>query len=918
MRVSRKIIGGFLIGSLFSLSLAHSGMAHSQPTAGSTRSTQQLMVKVSGENRGAAERALEALNNPGSAEHRLRQAQAGFPSRARFLIESRVPPEWRNKGDPADRLHGWLVLHYESVDSAIAARKVIAANPDVFAAVQADSRANGFSVTPTDPLYQHSVQLSTGVAGTSSFAAHSLLGLPSAWNYIHGTAYVANLDSGIQVNHEDLNNNLRVHFSASVSSIPSIDESPNSGMRGHGTYTAGVIAATPNNGAGTSGVCWNCSLMSIRITNDERGFTCSTAIAGMYEAINSGAQVFNLSLFLTDQCAGQHGPVEDAIALAASRQVSIAAAAGNNRPFVTTTDFPATNPYVMSVAATLATGAWASWSNVGKIDFAAPGDKVHSTFYSMSSWSTENVAGAGTDCRADGNESAAPYHHYGFCTGTSVSSPMIAGSAALVRSANPLLSDAAVKNYLTAYANRHGASSFYVGAGVPNVGASVYDALYGTAGNLGVTPFFVLHGGSPINRFYTTVPQMASSAIAFGLKHGSIALRGVFGYTPAAGEGSAVSGYAFPGTAGTPVAAVNLLTTVNRYGHATVPLYRFSYGDYSLQAIHLYDTNPNVGSGYVRDGIEGYVYPVSAAQPPGTVRLIRKYNPGTNRWALFPESQLGYFTSIGFTAPAGNADVLGYVCPHPLPNAGVCPGAANYTMPAMTSGTSATFNVGQYGAFTFTASGTPAPSITLGGALPAGVSFTPATGSATLAGTPSSGTAGSYPLTVTASSAMGVVTQAFTLTVAQTSIPFVNSGMESPATTWVGAVPDGWISNASRGNGGTAANAFLVAYGGQPAPEGSQVAFMSPGVWIGQYMNLAAGNYTVVFQAGTRGIDAPQAVSVWLNGSYLVQFTTSPTGWNTYSIAIPGLWAGNHLFQFANASGTYGILLLDNVRMTSP
>jgi hypothetical protein len=776
-----------MVAALFALCMSHSEMSLSQTARSELKAAPRLMVKVAASNPKAAERILEGLNKPDSAEHSVLQMQTSFPTRARFLVGSRLPAERRvsaSPNDPAEQLHRWLVLEYATVGAAEAARKRMEGDQGLFERVRLDSYENGFSVLPTDPNYDWSTIININtVSGTSSHAAHSLLGLPVAWDRVQGTAYVADIDTGIQVIHEDLVSNLRNHFSASVSSSPTIEEAPLSQKRGHGTHTAGIIAASPNNGAGTSGVCWSCSLMVIRITDDNAAFTCSTAVAGIYEAIRSGAQVLNMSLFLNNVCAGAEGPVEDAINLAAARQVSFSAAAGNEVP---STLYPATNPYVMSVGATNGGGAWASWSAPGKIDFAAPGERIYSTFYSMSSWSTAAVGGvSGNECHADGNESDYAYHNYGWCTGTSMSSPMIAGAAALIRSANPLLSDWQVKSYLAAYANRYGAPSSAVGAGVPDVGLSVQSVLYGAGGNLGLTPLFVLHAESPVNRFYTTVPQMASAAINFGLKHGSIALRGNFGYVPAPdpAEASPVSGYSFPGAAGTPVAAVNLLTTVNRYGQATVPLNRFSYGDSGLQGIHAYDTTPPFGfaSGFVRDGIEGYMYPVSSPQPPGTVRLMRRYNSATNRYALFPESQLAYFENLGYMTTIANTDMLGYVCPHPLPNVGVCPGAADYAMPAVTSASSSTFSVGIAKTFTITASGTPAPSISLSGTLPTGLTFTPGSGSATISGTAAAGTVGTYPLTITASNIVGTVTQNFTLSVAPSPTIAVYSGSSQSA-----------------------------------------------------------------------------------------------------------------------------------------
>ncbi len=89
--------------------------------------------------------------------------------------------------------------------------------------------------------------------------------------------------------------------------------------------------------------------------------------------------------------------------------------------------------------------------------------------------------------------------------------------------------------------------------------------------------------------------------------------------------------------------------------------------------------------------------------------------------------------------------------------------------PAITSAALTTFTVGTAGTFTVATSGFPAPTLTLTGALPAGVTFVDSgTGTASLAGTPASGTGGSYALTITAANGIGsAAVQTFTLAVTQ-------------------------------------------------------------------------------------------------------------------------------------------------------
>ncbi len=78
--------------------------------------------------------------------------------------------------------------------------------------------------------------------------------------------------------------------------------------------------------------------------------------------------------------------------------------------------------------------------------------------------------------------------------------------------------------------------------------------------------------------------------------------------------------------------------------------------------------------------------------------------------------------------------------------------------PAITSSTSVSFTVGQSSSFTVTTSGSPAPSITETGVLPAGLAFHDnGNGTATISGTPQSGTVGSFPIRIFATNGVGAV-----------------------------------------------------------------------------------------------------------------------------------------------------------------
>ena len=131
--------------------------------------------------------------------------------------------------------------------------------------------------------------------------------------------------------------------------------------------------------------------------------------------------------------------------------------------------------------------------------------------------------------------------------------------------------------------------------------------------------------------------------------------------------------------------------------------------------------------------------------------------------------------------------------------------------PTITSATAAWFTVGSAGDFAVTTTGLPTPALTETGALPSGVTFVDnATGTATLAGTPAAGTAGSYPITITAANGIATnATQTFTVIVDQppaitspatdtataekalTAFTVTTSGYPTAALSETGSLPSG-------------------------------------------------------------------------------------------------------------------------------
>jgi subtilisin family serine protease len=251
-----------------------------------------------------------------------------------------------------------------------------------FAAVLASPAS---SLTPTDPQAGH--------------AAYSALNLPAAWDVTTGSpdVVVAVVDSGVDATHPDLQGAVEAGHNFVD------DDADASDILGHGTAVAGVVAARAN-GLGSVGVCFECGLMPLRVVRLD-GFALNTDTAAAIDyAVDHGAAVVNASLY------GERSPrrLHDAVARARAQGVLVVAAAGNEGN--TTRQYPAAFPEAISVASATAQGPLATFSSRGSwVDFAAP------------ECAPMTLLGGGT----------------GVGCATSISTPLVAGTIALLRSHAP-------------------------------------------------------------------------------------------------------------------------------------------------------------------------------------------------------------------------------------------------------------------------------------------------------------------------------------------------------------------------------------------------------------------------------------------------------------------------------------------------
>lgn len=165
--------------------------------------------------------------------------------------------------------------------------------------------------------------------------------------------------------------------------------------------------------------------------------------------------------------------------------------------------------------------------------------------------------------------------------------------------------------------------------------------------------------------------------------------------------------------------------------------------------------------------------------------------------------------------------------------------------PTFTSASSATFTAGLTNAATVTAAGDGSISVTRGGSLPAGLTFSDqGNGTAILSGAPASGSAASYTLTLTATSVFGHSDQAFTLTVLP-GLPDAPAG----ATRFVALSPFRLLDTRVAGD----------ITGGHPVAPGGQVDLQVTGIGGVPATNVAA----VVLNVTAAAALAPGFVTVW-------------------------------------------------------
>jgi serine protease len=318
----------------------------------------------------------------------------------------------------------------------------------------------------------------------SDMYAPQLVNAPAAWDETLGTEEitVSVIDSGTDYTHSDLEQQfgeLKGKDFGSGDDDPMPEGSGTAYM--HGTHTAGTIGATTNNGTGVAGMS-NCRLLAAKLSG---GASWTTAVADALQwSADQGADVVNMSIGV-----GESDTIKSALGYAANNDVLMFASAGNDGS--RGVGFPASDDRVVCVSAVDENEELASFSQYGpNVEITGPGVDVLSTV---------------------------PDESYDTASGTSMSSPSVAGVAALAKAVAPDISADQLRAKLKETARDIGLGEEEQGAGIADAGALVA-ALAEDGGNEAPTADFTTSPSAP-----TTADTVTFDASASGDGDGSIA-----------------------------------------------------------------------------------------------------------------------------------------------------------------------------------------------------------------------------------------------------------------------------------------------------------------------------------------------------------------------------------------------------------
>ena len=247
--------------------------------------------------------------------------------------------------------------------------------------------------------------------------------------------HVAVIDSGIDASHPE--------FEGKIEDARSfVDNQPRKDAQGHGTFVAGLIAAEVNNAQGIAGIGFPVKLLVAKVVRADGTISPEAEAKAIRWAVESGAQVINLSL------GGTRDPLQrgrdtfsqleaSAIDYAVRHDVVVVAAVGNGDqapsfPWAYA-NYPAALPHVIGVSAVARDNSVPTFSNRDAVynDLSAPGEDILSTL-------PRALTEVRPACDEQGYSSCGS-REFKRGDGTSFAAPQVSAAAALMLSEEPSL-----------------------------------------------------------------------------------------------------------------------------------------------------------------------------------------------------------------------------------------------------------------------------------------------------------------------------------------------------------------------------------------------------------------------------------------------------------------------------------------------
>jgi subtilisin family serine protease len=276
-----------------------------------------------------------------------------------------------------------------------------------------------------EPKFINSLHLAVNDPLTNQQSFLTKINAYNGWNTSIGdtNVVIGIVDSGTDIDHPDLVGNIKINYADPVNGIDDDgdgytdnfqgwdmsenDNNPNVDNSTHGSHVSGCAAASTDNAVGVASPGFKCKFLPVKCAAQASTTSIDNGYEGITYAADHGCQIINCSW--GGGFFNQLG--QDVITYATiNKNALVLASAGNDN--IDSPAYPAAFQYVTSVAATNASDTKASFSNYNfTVDISAPGNNIYSTVSTNNGYTT--------------------------MSGTSMSSPVAAGAAGVIKSHFP-------------------------------------------------------------------------------------------------------------------------------------------------------------------------------------------------------------------------------------------------------------------------------------------------------------------------------------------------------------------------------------------------------------------------------------------------------------------------------------------------